>query len=56
MDTKTKAEKSAQKPVKETVTGAEALMRSLLAEGVDTIFGYIGGAIMPEYGINAFGK
>ncbi len=31
------------------VTGAEALMLSLMAEGVDTIFGYPGGAIMPTY-------
>lgn len=31
------------------VTGAEALMLSLVAEGVDTIFGYPGGAIMPTY-------
>ncbi|RAK02121.1 acetolactate synthase large subunit [Larkinella arboricola] len=31
------------------LTGAEALMQSLVAEGVDTIFGYPGGAIMPVY-------
>ncbi|GAB4339668.1 MAG: biosynthetic-type acetolactate synthase large subunit [Flammeovirgaceae bacterium] len=31
------------------VTGSEALLLSLLAEGVDTIFGYPGGAIMPVY-------
>ncbi|MBO4905589.1 MAG: biosynthetic-type acetolactate synthase large subunit [Bacteroidaceae bacterium] len=31
------------------ITGAEALMRSLVAEGVDTLFGYPGGAIMPAY-------
>jgi len=31
------------------ITGAEALIRSLLLEGVDTIFGYPGGAIMPIY-------
>ncbi len=29
--------------------GAEVLMNSLIAEGVDTIFGYPGGAIMPVY-------
>src|SRR5574344_3100601 len=34
---------------KEQITGAEALMRSLEAEGVDTIFGYPGGSIMPVY-------
>jgi acetolactate synthase-1/2/3 large subunit len=33
----------------ETVTGAEALLRCLVEEGVDTIFGYPGGAIMPVY-------
>ena len=31
------------------VTGSEALIKSLLEEGVDTIFGYPGGAIMPIY-------
>lgn len=34
---------------KEKITGAEALMRSLEHQGVDTIFGYPGGAIMPSY-------
>ncbi|MBK8655420.1 MAG: biosynthetic-type acetolactate synthase large subunit [Haliscomenobacter sp.] len=33
----------------ETITGAEAVLRCLLYEGVDTIFGYPGGAIMPIY-------
>ena len=36
-------------PKKIKVTGAEAIMLSLIAEGVDTIFGYPGGAIMPVY-------
>jgi len=31
------------------MTGAEAVIRSLLEEGVETIFGYPGGAIMPVY-------
>ena len=31
------------------VTGSDALILSLLQEGVDTIFGYPGGAIMPIY-------
>lgn len=31
------------------ITGSEALMRSLHNEGVKTIFGYPGGAIMPVY-------
>ena len=33
----------------ETITGREALMRALQAEGVTTIFGYPGGSIMPVY-------
>lgn len=31
------------------ITGAEALMRALEAEGVHTLFGYPGGTIMPVY-------
>lgn len=31
------------------MTGSQAVMESLLQEGVDTIFGYPGGAIMPVY-------
>src|SRR5579863_6789356 len=31
------------------MTGSQAVMESLLAEGVDVIFGYPGGAIMPVY-------
>ena len=34
---------------KETITGSEALMRALKSEGVKTIFGYPGGAIMPVF-------
>ena len=33
----------------ERITGSEAICRALLAEGVDTIFGYPGGQIMPFY-------
>lgn len=33
----------------ERITGAEAVVRSLLAEGVDIAYGYPGGAIMPIY-------
>ncbi len=32
-----------------TMTGAQITIESLLAEGVDTIFGYPGGAILPTY-------
>lgn len=34
---------------KEKITGSEALMRSLEHEGIRTIFGYPGGAIMPVF-------
>ncbi len=37
------------KPEQKAVNGSEAVILSLLAEGVDTIFGYPGGAIMPIY-------
>lgn len=33
----------------EKINGSHALMKSLVAEGVDVIFGYPGGAIMPVY-------
>ncbi|MEG2494676.1 MAG: biosynthetic-type acetolactate synthase large subunit [Mucinivorans sp.] len=35
--------------MKEKISGAEILLRSLVQHGVDTIFGYPGGAIMPIY-------
>ena len=35
--------------MKERITGSEALMRSLVNEGVEILFGYPGGAIMPTY-------
>lgn len=34
---------------KEFISGANALLQCLIEEGVDTIFGYPGGAIMPVY-------
>lgn len=34
---------------KEMITGGDALMRSLVSEGIKTVFGYPGGAIMPVY-------
>ncbi len=42
-------EKKAQPADAEMITGSEALMRALKNEGVTTIFGYPGGAIMPVY-------
>ncbi|RLV60446.1 biosynthetic-type acetolactate synthase large subunit [Parashewanella curva] len=36
-------------PETEKVTGSEAVMKTLIAEGVNLIYGYPGGAIMPIY-------
>ncbi len=49
METKTKTTRANGNEVVTKITGAEALLRSLLAEDVETVFGYIGGAIMPVY-------
>ena len=47
METKNKP---AKQNVKTThISGAQAVIRCLLAEGVDLIYGYPGGAIMPVY-------
>lgn len=32
-----------------SIVGAEAVIKSLIAEGIEVIFGYPGGAIMPIY-------
>ena len=48
MDTLTKTAAREEKQTK-TMTGAEAVINSLIAEGVNTVFGYPGGAIMPVY-------
>lgn len=49
METKTiqKAKETSQKT--ELITGSEAIVRCLLAEGVQVLYGYPGGAIMPVY-------
>ena len=39
----------AELPQSRVISGAEAILTCLLEEGVDTIFGYPGGAIMPVY-------
>ena len=36
-------------PVAELINGSHAVIQALINEGVDTIFGYPGGAIMPVY-------
>ncbi|GAA4272573.1 biosynthetic-type acetolactate synthase large subunit [Aquimarina gracilis] len=48
METQTQTIKKKTK-VTERMTGAEAVIHCLLAEGVDLIYGYPGGAIMPVY-------
>src|SRR5690606_37382926 len=45
----TKSKPDVQPEPKHTITGSEVLLRSLIGESVDTIFGYPGGAIMPVY-------
>lgn len=35
--------------MKETISGADILIRSLIKEGVDRVFGYPGGSIIPVY-------
>jgi acetolactate synthase-1/2/3 large subunit len=49
MQTQTKKKKEEEKVSGKKMSGAEALILALLEEGVDTVFGYIGGAIMPTY-------
>jgi acetolactate synthase-1/2/3 large subunit len=49
MQTQTKKKEVEEKAAGKKMTGAEALILALLEEGVDTVFGYIGGAIMPVY-------
>jgi len=47
--TKSKAENATQQEAAIRITGSQVLLNSLVAEGVKTIFGYPGGAIMPVY-------
>lgn len=49
MDTMALAKEEKTTTAVESISGSEAVMRSLVAEKVDTIFGYPGGAIMPIY-------
>src|ERR1700683_4126183 len=43
------AAKAAKKPAPRELSGSAAVLEAFLEEGVDTIFGYPGGAIMPIY-------
>ncbi|WP_103865319.1 biosynthetic-type acetolactate synthase large subunit [Aquimarina sp. I32.4] len=49
METQTETLKKETKVSNKRMTGAEAVIQCLLAEGVDLIYGYPGGAIMPVY-------
>ena len=49
MDVQTKLKQSYLNQPSEKISGAEAVIRCLIAEGADTIYGYPGGAIMPVY-------
>ncbi|MEO9967707.1 MAG: biosynthetic-type acetolactate synthase large subunit [Reichenbachiella sp.] len=49
MNTSTLEVEARPKTNAQRISGSEAVLRCLLEEGVDTIFGYPGGAIMPIY-------
>lgn len=47
--TKTEPKSPGEKQAARKISGSEVLLRSLIAEKVETVFGYPGGAIMPVY-------
>ncbi len=49
MEPQTTRQKKSKATAGQMITGSEAIIRSLIEEGIDTIFGYVGGAIMPVY-------
>lgn len=49
METMTESKQKVNNSKTVKISGAEAVVRCLLAEGVDLIYGYPGGAIMPVY-------
>ena len=52
METLSNQERKASSPAKKpltTISGSQAVLEAFLAEKVETIFGYPGGAIMPIY-------
>lgn len=49
MTTQTKAVQKPKTVKSDRISGAEAVIKCLLAEGVDLLYGYPGGAIMPVY-------
>jgi acetolactate synthase-1/2/3 large subunit len=46
---KEKTNKTTQVETDTRISGADAILQSLILEGIDTVFGYPGGAIMPLY-------
>ncbi len=49
MNTETIKKSTHKKEITERISGSEAVIKCLLSEGVDTLYGYPGGAIMPVY-------
>ncbi|MEZ4778551.1 MAG: biosynthetic-type acetolactate synthase large subunit [Flavobacteriaceae bacterium] len=49
METQTLQNQKEASKIAYKITGSEAVVRCLLAEGVDVLYGYPGGAIMPVY-------
>ncbi|WP_459209867.1 biosynthetic-type acetolactate synthase large subunit [Aquimarina rhabdastrellae] len=49
MEVQTQVKPQEKKEVTQRITGAEAVIKCLLAEGADLVYGYPGGAIMPVY-------
>lgn len=49
MEVKTLKKEDSKTGKKIRISGAEAVIHCLLAEGIDTVYGYPGGAIMPIY-------
>lgn len=49
MEVKTLKKEDSKTGKKIKISGAEAVIHCLLAEGIDTVYGYPGGAIMPIY-------
>ena len=49
METQMKSEIKETEPKKMKVRGAEAVILAMIEEGVEVMFGYVGGAIMPVY-------
>ncbi|PCJ98118.1 MAG: acetolactate synthase 3 large subunit [Zetaproteobacteria bacterium] len=49
MEATQKQDKIAEKPRAKEMSGAEMVIEALIEQGVDTIFGYPGGAVLPIY-------